>query len=151
MKNNDHDLDYLSIRKKINVCTWYKNRQLRNRQKDRKTDRQRHRIRHAIRWDTDSWHCRQIDKDKDTSDSHQLSLRWETWLFQQMYILSIFCMIIMCRSRGRTGGPDTPLKNHKNIGFLSNTGLSPPEKSQSYGTKSAFNVGPSSARQWNAV
>ena len=34
---------------------------------------------------------------------------------------------------GRTGGPDPyPLKNHKNIGFLSNTGPDPPEKSQSY-------------------
>ena len=29
---------------------------------------------------------------------------------------------IMRRSRGETGGPVTPLKNHKNIGFLSNTG-----------------------------
>ena len=27
-------------------------------------------------------------------------------------------------SRGGTGGPD-PLKNHKNIGFLSNTGPNP--------------------------
>ena len=28
----------------------------------------------------------------------------------------------MGRSRGGTGGPDLPLKNHKNIGFFSNTG-----------------------------
>ena len=26
---------------------------------------------------------------------------------------------------GGTGGPDPPLKNHKNIGFLSNTGPDP--------------------------
>ena len=33
----------------------------------------------------------------------------------------------MCRSRGGGGGPGgpDPPKNHKNIGFLSNTGLDP--------------------------
>ena len=39
-----------------------------------------------------------------------------------------------------TGGPD-PLKNHKNIGFLSNTGLDPSKNHKA--TKPAFNVGPS--------
>ena len=39
---------------------------------------------------------------------------------------------------GGTGCPD-PLKNHKNIGFLSNTGPEPLKKSQA--TKPAFNVG----------
>ena len=43
-------------------------------------------------------------------------------------------------------GPPAPLKNHKNIGFLSNTGRIP-EKA----TKPAFNVGPSSACQRNAI
>ena len=38
---------------------------------------------------------------------------------------------------GGAGGPD-PLKNRKNIGFLSNTGLK--------ATKPAFHVGPPSAR-----
>ena len=44
--------------------------------------------------------------------------------------------------RGGQGGPD-PLKDHKSIGFLSNTGLLKIYKA----TKSAFNVGPTSARQ----
>ena len=38
-----------------------------------------------------------------------------------------------------------PLKNHKNIGFLSNTGPDPLKNHKA--TKPAFNVGPSSARQ----
>ena len=45
--------------------------------------------------------------------------------------------------------PHTPLENHKAIGFLSYTGadLLPNHK----GTMPAFNVGPSSARQRNAI
>ena len=31
----------------------------------------------------------------------------------------------MRKSRGGTGGPTSPLENHKNIGFLSNTGPDP--------------------------
>ena len=52
---------------------------------------------------------------------------------------------------GGTGGPDTlpPPENHKNIGFLSNTGPDPPKIYKA--TKPAFNVGPSSARQLNAI
>ena len=45
-------------------------------------------------------------------------------------------------SRGGTGGPD-PLKNHKNIGFLSNTGSDPLKNHKA--TKPTFNVGQSSA------
>ena len=50
----------------------------------------------------------------------------------------------MCESRGGggTGGLD-PLKNHKNIGFLSYTGPDPLKNHKA--TKPAFNVGPSSA------
>ena len=51
-------------------------------------------------------------------------------------------------SRGETGGPD-PLKNHKNIGFLCNTDQDPLKNRNA--TKPAFNVGPSSARQRNAI
>ena len=49
-----------------------------------------------------------------------------------------------------TGGldPHTP-KNHKNIGFLGNTGLDPLKKHKA--TKPTFNVGPSSSRQRNVV
>ena len=48
---------------------------------------------------------------------------------------------------GRGSGP--PLKNHhKNIGFLSNTGLDPINHKDA---KPAFNVGSSSARQRNVI
>ena len=48
---------------------------------------------------------------------------------------------------GWTGGRDPPLENHKNIGFLSNTGLDPLKNHKA--TKPTFNVGPSSFR-WRA-
>ena len=47
-----------------------------------------------------------------------------------------------------TGGPGPP-KNHKNIGFFSNTGPDPLKNHKT--TKPVFNVGPSSARQQNAI
>ena len=51
---------------------------------------------------------------------------------------------------GGTGGPDPhPIKNHKNIGFLCNTRPDPLKNYKA--TKPAFNVGPSSARQRNAI
>ena len=52
-------------------------------------------------------------------------------------------------SRGGTGGPDPPPENHKNIGFLCNTGPDPLKFHKA--TKPAFNVGPSSAHQRNAI
>ena len=59
----------------------------------------------------------------------------------------------MFRLQGRIqrGGQGawTPLKNHKNIGFHSNTGPDPLKKHKD--NKPAFNVGPSSARQRNAI
>ena len=42
-----------------------------------------------------------------------------------------------------------PLKNHKNIGFLSNTGPDPLKNHKA--TKPAFNARPPSARQLNAI
>ena len=54
--------------------------------------------------------------------------------------------------RGSTGGgtsPPPPLKNHKYIGFLSNTG--PDLLKNHKATKPAFNVGPPSASQRNDV
>ena len=48
---------------------------------------------------------------------------------------------------GRGSGP--PLENYKNRGFLSNTGSDPLKNYRA--TKPAFNVGPSSARQRNAI
>ena len=47
----------------------------------------------------------------------------------------------------RGSGP--PLKNHKNIGFLINTG--PDSLKNHKATKPAFNVGPPSAHQQNAI
>ena len=41
------------------------------------------------------------------------------------------------------------MKNHKNTGFLSNTGQDPLKNHKA--TKPAFNVGPSLARQRNAI
>ena len=45
--------------------------------------------------------------------------------------------------------PPPPLKNHKNIGFLSNTGPDPLKNHKA--TKPVFNVGTSSTRQGNAI
>ena len=62
----------------------------------------------------------------------------------------------MRRSRGGQGvrtpdpPPPPPPKNHKNIGVLSNTGLDL-LKITKLVTKPAFNVGPSSRRQRNAI
>ena len=52
-------------------------------------------------------------------------------------------------SRGGGQGVRTPPKNHKHIGFLSNTGLHPLKNHKA--TKSVFNVGPSLVRQRNAI
>ena len=49
---------------------------------------------------------------------------------------------------GGTGGLD-PLKNYKNIGFLSNSGPDPLKNYEA--TEPALNVEPSSARQRNAI
>ena len=48
-----------------------------------------------------------------------------------------------------TGGTDPHLENHKNIGFFSNTGSDPIKNHKA--TKPAINVGPSLARQQNAI
>ena len=63
----------------------------------------------------------------------------------------VLILVYTCADlEGWTGGPDPPpLKNHKNIGFLSNTGPDPLKNHKA--TKPAFNVGPSSARQRNAI
>ena len=68
-----------------------------------------------------------------------------------MFRLTEFWGLCMCGSRGGEGGsgPPPPLKNHKNIGCLSNSG---PDLLKNYeATEPAFNVGPSSARQQNII
>ena len=51
--------------------------------------------------------------------------------------------------RGGGSGSGPSLKNHKNIGFLSNTG--PDTLKNHKATKPEFNAGPSSANQRNAI
>ena len=53
------------------------------------------------------------------------------------------------QGQGQGQGVRTPLQNHKNIRFSSNTG--PGSLKNRKATKSAFNVGPSSARQRNVI
>ena len=50
---------------------------------------------------------------------------------------------------GGDRGSGSPLKNHKNIGFISDTGPDPLKNHKA--AKPAFNVGSSSARQRNAI
>ena len=53
------------------------------------------------------------------------------------------------RGGGVGRGPEPPLKNHKNIGFLSNTGPDPLKNHKAI--MQAFNVGTSSAHQRNTI
>ena len=55
----------------------------------------------------------------------------------------------MCGSRGGDRGSGPPLKNHKNIGFLSNTNPDPLKNHKA--AKLAFNAGPLSARMRSAI
>ena len=61
----------------------------------------------------------------------------------------------MCGSRGggdrafRTPPPPQKKKNHKNIGFLGNSGPDPLKNHKA--TEPAFNVGQSLARQQNVI
>ena len=50
---------------------------------------------------------------------------------------------------GGRGSPPPPLKNRKNIGFLSNSG--PDSLKNHEATKPETNIGPSAARQRNAI
>ena len=68
-------------------------------------------------------------------------------------LVSVFLALPWVHARIQRGGgtenSDKSLKNHKNIGFLSNTGPDPLKNYKA--AKPAFNVGPSSARQRNAI
>ena len=82
--------------------------------------------------------------------------KWLVWICH-VSSLSVTSFVICWHAQIQRGwggggggwvrGPD-PLKNHKNIGFLSNTGPDPLKNHKA--TKPAFNVGPSSASQLNA-
>ena len=62
-----------------------------------------------------------------------------------MCVLMLTCV----DPEGEDRGSGPPLKNYKNIGFLSDTGLDHLKNHKA--TKPAFNVGPTSARQRNAI
>ena len=66
-------------------------------------------------------------------------------------VLEITLSITACADPEGGGGQGawTPLKNHKNIGFLSNT--CPDSLKNHKATKPEFNVGPSSTRERNAI
>ena len=59
------------------------------------------------------------------------------------------CLMRIQKRGGGGQGVRTPLKITKNIGFSSNTDPDPLKNRKA--TKPAFNVGPSSARQRNAI
>ena len=65
------------------------------------------------------------------------------------FFLAVLWICFMCVSRGGDRGSGPPLKNHKNIGFSSNTGPDPLKNREA--TKPAFNVGPSLACQGKAI
>ena len=58
-------------------------------------------------------------------------------------------ILFMCGSRGVVVRESGALKNHESIEFLTSTGPDPLENHKA--TKPSFNVGPSSARQRNAI
>ena len=59
------------------------------------------------------------------------------------------CCLHPCADPEGGQGVRTPMKNHKNIAFLSNTGPDPLKNRKA--TKPAFNVVPLSARQRDAI
>ena len=63
----------------------------------------------------------------------------------------VLILVSMRGSRGGGGGRGSgpSLKNHKNIGFLSNTGMDPLKNHKP--TKQAFNIGPLTVHQRNAI
>ena len=71
---------------------------------------------------------------------------------QNIYVFIYKFITLTCADPergGGAGGPDpTPLKNHQNQ-LLSNSGPDPLKNHEA--TKPEFNVGPSSARQRNAI
>ena len=70
------------------------------------------------------------------------------WNFLQR-VISYHNSVYMRGSRGRDRGSGTPLKDYKNIGFLSLAGPDPLKNHKAI--KPAFNVGPSSACQQNVI
>ena len=67
------------------------------------------------------------------------------------FTLSLLCyaVVALVDSEGVGAEGPSPLKNHKHIGFSSNTGPDPLKNRKA--TKPSFNVGPSSAHQRNAI
>ena len=78
-----------------------------------------------------------------------MTYKWPTYHSSSDCMLKVLSRD-MGGSRGGGGqGVRTPLKNHKNIGFSSNTGWDPLKNRKA--TKSAFNVRPSLAPLRNTI
>ena len=67
------------------------------------------------------------------------------------YVIKFKCFSAYADPEGETGGPDPPppLKNHKSIRCLSNSGPDPLKNHKA--NEPAFNVEPSSACERNAI
>ena len=72
-------------------------------------------------------------------------------ILRSIYIRNISALAVSVHVRIQRAGQGVrtpPLKNHKNIGFHIKTG---PDLKKHKATKPTFNVGPSPARQRNAI
>ena len=97
---------------------------------------------------------KEFEQFTSTHTGNVLNLHYE----QMKKVGSKDCMAVIyyldnrVRIQRGAGGPEPPppqKKNHKNIGFLCNIG--PDRLNNHKATKPAFNVGPSSSRQRNAI
>ena len=74
---------------------------------------------------------------------------WELYRRRYYFTPQDYCHLLSAwpdpEEVGGQGSGPPPLKNHKNIGFLSNTGPDPLKNHKA--TKPAFNVGPSPASE----
>ena len=76
---------------------------------------------------------------------HNIYMHWAIPNFITKFYINGLAIQVITISKA---DPDPP-KNHKNIGFLSNSGPDPLKNYKA--TKPTFSVGPSSARQRNAI
>ena len=78
-----------------------------------------------------------------------LHINTKAWPWWCPAVQEIWCTPCADPEGGGGQGARTPLKNHKKIGFLSNSGPDPLKNHKD--TDPALNVGPSSARERNAI
>ena len=95
-----------------------------------------------------TWHASQRQAAKAQTSTHNDHIRHVTPIDCSTCMPKSVLMHMPFANPERAEGVRT-LENHKAKGFLSNTGSDPLENHK--GTKPAFNVGPTSARQRNAI